>query len=96
MEILLEKGAYVEYLNLKRLNCLDYVEIYNNYHIAFNLLNKTSLCLKSLDEYLSIMKTERTHLFNVPLFYETLENRTSPERIPYFNIPNDIEKSIYI
>jgi hypothetical protein len=96
MELLLEKGAYAEYLNLKRLNCLDYSVINNNYHVAFNLLNKTSLCLKSLDEYLSIMKTERTPWFNVPLFYQTLENRTNPDRIPYFNIPNDIEKSILI
>jgi ankyrin repeat protein len=92
VEILLEKGANPEMLNSRHLSCLDNAIMHCNYQSAFALLNRTNLQMKNLEEYLMLMQSEKTPLFNVPLFYQTLEARTDPEKIPFFKISKEQEK----
>lgn len=95
MELLLEKGANPHYLNNKDLNCFDYAILNCNYNIGYSLLNKTNLKIRDKEEYLKLMKYEKTPFFNFPLFYEALENNVSPERVPFFFLTNQQKKSTF-
>lgn len=95
-ELLLEKGANVNYVNIKGLNCLDYAIINCNYIIAYSIITKTDLNFRTLEEYLKLSQYEKIPMFNLLLFHQTLENRVEPDKIPSFVITKDQEKSSII
>ena len=93
LKYLLEKGACPFFLNKKNLNCLDYAFLNCNYKIAYTLINKTKLVIRDLEDYVILWQSERTPIFNLLLFYQTLKNNLNPDMVPSFELTKEQIKS---
>jgi len=89
--LLLDKGALFNYYNKNRLNCLDIAILFGYYEIAYNIFILGSLELKPLEEYVKLSTELKTPLFNMTLFYSTLENKVLPKNAPIFSAPREME-----
>jgi len=52
----------------------------------------TTLVHKTLEDYLALLEGEKTPLFNLPLFYQNLESKVEPDKVPFFNLSREQEK----
>lgn len=87
---LLENSADAKLGNNLSLNALDYAVIHGNYEIAYNIISKHSeIKLQSLDSYIESNTKMKVPSFNIPLFYQNLNDNVEPAKTPSFALSND-------